>query len=91
MGINLMDGAPNLLVLRFADGVLIFVHSRMETGSLLGALVKQLDRVGLLLNPEKIIVITNETHPPQTITTTAVVILREFCPVMVGKNGWVAY
>ena len=67
MGFNLMDGDPKLLDLRFADGILIFAHSRMEAGSLLGALVKQLDRVGLLLNPEKITVIANETHPPQTI------------------------
>ena len=76
MGFNLMDGGPNLLDLRFADDILIFAQSRVEVGSLLDALVKQLDGVGLLLNPEKIMVITNETQPPQTITTTAGVNLQ---------------
>ena len=76
MGFNLMEGGPNLLNARFADGTLIFAQSRVETGSLLDVLVKQLDRVGLLLNPEKTIIITNETHPPQTMTTTTGVILK---------------
>ena len=51
----------------------------MDGGSnLLGldALAKQLDRVRLFLNPEKRIVITNEPEPPQTIATTAGMILR---------------
>ena len=76
MGFNLMDGGPNMLDLRFADDILIFAQSRVETGYLLDALVKQLDSVGLLLNPEKTMVITNEPQPPQTITTTAGVNLQ---------------
>ena len=48
----------------------------MEASNLLDALVKQLDRVGLLSNMEKTIVITNEAQPPQTITTTGGMILR---------------
>ena len=76
MGFILMDGGPNLLDLRFADDILIFAQSRVEAGNLLDALVKQLGRVGLLLNPEKIMVITNEVQPPQTITTTAGVNLK---------------
>ena len=48
----------------------------MEAGNLLDALVKQLDRVGLLPTPEKTMVITNEAQPPQTITTTAGVNLK---------------
>ena len=67
MGFNLMDGGPNcpnLLDLRFADDILFFAQSRVETGNPLDALVKQLDRVGLLLNPEKTMVITNEAQPP---------------------------
>ena len=76
MGFNLMDGGPNLLDLRFADDILIFAQSRVEAGNFLDAVVKQLDRVGLLLNVEKTIVITNETQPPQTITTTGGMILR---------------
>ena len=76
MGFNLMDGGPNLFDLRFADDILIFAQSRVEAGNLLDALVKQLDRVGLLLDPEKTMVITNEAQPPQTITTTAGVNLK---------------
>ena len=66
----------NLLELRFADDILIFAQSRVEAGNLLDALVKQLDRVGLLVNPAKTMVITNEAPPPQTITTTAGVNLK---------------
>ena len=47
-----MHGGPNLLDLRCSDNILIFAHSRVEAGDLLDALVKQLDRVGLLLNPD---------------------------------------
>ena len=76
VGFNLMDRGPNLLDLRFADDILVFGRSRVEAGNLLDALVKHLDRVGLLLNPDKTVVITNEAQPPQTLTTTAGVILR---------------
>ena len=38
--------------------------------------MKHLDRVGLLLNTHKTVVITNEAQPPQTFVTTAGVILR---------------
>ena len=48
----------------------------METRRLFDALVKQLGRVGLLLSPEKAIVSTNAAEPPQTITTTAAMILQ---------------
>ena len=76
VGFNLMDGGPNLLDLRFADDILVFGRSRVEAGNLLDALVKHLDRVGLLLNTDKTVVITNEAQPPQTFATTAEVILR---------------
>ena len=33
-GIDLMDGGPNLLDLRFADDILIFARSRQELGHL---------------------------------------------------------
>ena len=48
VGFNLMDGGPNLLDVRFADDILAFGRSRVEAGNLLDALVKDLDRVGLL-------------------------------------------
>ena len=47
MGVKLLDAGPNLLDLRFAEDVLLFAEARVETGGLLGALVKQLDRLGL--------------------------------------------
>ena len=60
-------GGPNLLDLRIADDILILAHSRVEAGNFLDALVKQLDRVGLLLNPETTMVIMNEAQPPADI------------------------
>lgn len=54
---------------------LIFAQSRVEARDCLDVLVKQLDRVGLVLNPEKTVVVTNEAQPPQTVKTTAGVIL----------------
>ena len=48
-----MDGGPNLLDWRFADDIWIFAQSRVEAGNLLDALVKQLDPIALLWNPEK--------------------------------------
>ena len=57
--------------LRFVDDIRLFAQSRVETGNLCATCVKQLDRVALLLSPEKSMVITNEAQPSQTITTTA--------------------
>ena len=57
IGFNLIDGGPTLLDLRIADDIQILAHSRVEAGNLLDALVKQLDRVGLLINLEKAMVI----------------------------------
>ena len=53
-----------------------FLGGRVEAGNLLDALVKQLDRVGLLLDTDKTVVITNEAQPPQTFATTAGMILK---------------
>ena len=65
MGFNSMDGD-----LRFADDILIFARSRVEAGNLLDALVNQLDRVGVIFDAHKTLVITNEAQPFQTTTTT---------------------
>ena len=75
MGVKLMDAGPNLLDLRFAEDVLLFAEARVETGGLLGALVKQLDLFGLLFDPEKTTVITNEAQIPD-ITAKAGVIVQ---------------
>ena len=75
MGVKLMDAGPNLLDLRFAEDVLLFTEARVETGGLLGALVKQLDRLGLLFDPEKTTVITDKAQIPD-ITAKAGVIVQ---------------
>ena len=52
-GIDLLDGGPNLLDLRFADDILIFARSRQELGQLIDSLLIHLEQVGLLLNAQK--------------------------------------
>ena len=64
-----MDGGPNLLDLRFADDILIFARSRHELGQLIDSLMIHLEQVGLLLNPEKTVVLTNEAQPPPFLAT----------------------
>ena len=71
LGFNLVDGGPDFFDLLFADDIAIFAQSRVEAGNVLAAKVKQLDRAGLLVNPENVMVITNDAQLPQTITTTA--------------------
>ena len=68
-GIDLMDGGPNLLDLRFADDILIFARSRHELAHLIDSLMIHLERVGLLFNREKTVVITNEAQPPPFLAT----------------------
>ena len=68
-GIDLMDGGPNLLNLRFADDILIFARSRQEAGHLIDSLMIHLEQVGLLLNAEKTVVLTNEAQPPPILAT----------------------
>ncbi len=46
------------------DDTLIFAPSRVEASNFWDALVKQLDRVGLLLSLGKTIITTNEAQPP---------------------------
>ena len=51
-GIDLMDGRPHLLDLRFVDDILIFARSLQELGQLIDRLMIHLEQVGLLLNAE---------------------------------------
>ena len=64
-GFDLGDGQPALLDLRFADDILLFAKSYAETVSLLHDLVNALSQVGLILNANKTVVLTNEAQPPQ--------------------------
>ena len=68
-GIDLMDGGPNLLDLRFADDIIICARSRHELGQLVDSLTIHLEQVGLLLNADKTVVLTNEAQPPPILAT----------------------
>ena len=70
-GIDLMDGGPNLLDLRFADDIIIFARSRHELGQLVDSLTIHLEQVGLLLNADKTVVLTNEAQLPQFLQRMA--------------------
>ena len=64
-----MDGGPNLLDLRFADNIIICARSRHELGQLVDSLTMHLEQVGLLLNADKTVVLTNEAQPPPILAT----------------------
>ena len=70
-GIDFMDGGPNELDLRFADDILILARLRQDLGQLIDSLMIHLEQVGLLLNAERTVVVTNEAQPPQFLATTA--------------------
>ena len=67
--IDLMDGGPNLLDVRFADDILFLARSRHELGQFIYSLMIHLEQVGLLLNAAKTVVLTNATHPAPFLTT----------------------
>ena len=48
---------------------LIFARSRQELGHLVDSLMIHLEQVGLLLNAEKSVVLTNEAQPPPILAT----------------------
>jgi len=79
-GIDLMDGGPDLLYLRFADDILIFASSRHELGQLIGSMMIHLEQVGLLLNAQKTVVRTNEAQPPPFLPADS--------SGMSVKSGW---
>ncbi len=68
-GIDLMDGGPNLLDLRFADDIRLFHRSHHELGQLIDSSVIHLERVGLLLNADKTVVLTKRAQPPPILAT----------------------
>lgn len=45
-GVDLGDGMPNLIDLRFADDILLFASSSVEAATLLDTLVEELAAVG---------------------------------------------
>ena len=71
LGIDFADGLPCLLDLRLADDILLFGTSAANVCSQLDCLIEHLASAGLLLNPEKTIVLTNTAQPPDVLTTAA--------------------
>ena len=70
-GLDLGDGGPPLLDLRFADDILLFAGSAEQLGYMLDKLVTSLGKVGLKLNAAKTKVLTTQAQPPKTLTTRA--------------------
>ena len=71
LGLDLGDGGPTLLDLRFADDILIFVTTYIDAGLLLDELMVCLSQVGLVLNTAKTKVMTTEAQPPSFLSTPA--------------------
>ena len=68
-GIDLQDDLPKLLDLRFADDILLFARTAHEALFLLENLMQEFEEVGLLLNGDKKVVLTNEAQPPSHLWT----------------------
>ena len=68
-GIEMQDGMPRLLDLRFADDIFIFGSTSVDCLELLDALEDDLDEVGLFLNMNKTVLLTNEAQPPNFLQT----------------------
>ena len=70
-GLDLGDGGPPLLDLRFADDILLFAESAEQLGYMLDKLVTSLGKVGLKLNAAKTKALTTQAQQPKTLTTRA--------------------
>ena len=69
--LDLGDGGPTLLDLRFADDILIFATTYIDAGLFLDELVVCLSQVGLVLNTDKTKVMTPEAQPRSFLSITA--------------------
>ena len=67
-GLDLGDGGPPLLDLRFVDDILLFPGSAEQLGYMLDELVTSLGKVGLKLNAAKTKALTTQAQPPKTLT-----------------------
>ena len=75
-GIDLRDGLPNLIELRFADDILLFANSGPEAAQLLDKLIVAVGRAGLILNAAKSVVLTNQAQPPPTLVIREDVVVK---------------
>ena len=82
-GIEMQDGMPRLLDLRFADDIFIFGSTSVECLELLDALEDDLDEVGLFLNLNKTVLLTNGAQPPNFLQTRRQKLLQ----VKAGLSG----
>ena len=71
LGLDLGDGGPTLLDVRFADDISIFATACIDAGVLLDELVACLSQVGVVLNTDKTKVMTTEAQPPSFLLTPA--------------------
>ena len=70
ISLDLRDGSPNPLDLRFADDILLLCNSGDEASWLLDHLVRCCSHVGLLLNMDKTTkILTTEAQPPSQLFT----------------------
>ena len=70
------DNLGNLVDLRFADDILLFANSGPEVAKILDKFVKAVGKVGLRLNIDKTVILTNEAQPPNTLVTREGLILK---------------
>ena len=71
-GFDLGDNLGNLVDLRFADDILLFANSGPEVAEILDKFVKAVGKVGLRLNIDKTVMLTNEAQPSNTLVTRKV-------------------
>ena len=65
-GLDLRDGGPPLLDLRFADDILLFARFAEQLGYVIDKFVTSLGKVGFKLNAKAL---TTQVQPPKALTT----------------------
>ena len=73
---DLGDALGNLVDLRFADDILLFANFGPEVSQILDKFGKAVGKVGLRLNDDKTVILTNEAQPPNTLVTKDGLILK---------------
>ena len=59
-----------------AGGILLFANLGPEVAQILNTFVKAVGKVGLRLNIDKMVILTNEAQPPNTLVTKDGLILK---------------
>ena len=66
----------NLVDLRSADDILLFANYGPEVAQIVDKFVRVVGKVGLRLNVDKTVILTNEAQPPNTLVTKDGLILK---------------